>query len=164
MLLDSDPTGSLPLVIQEYSLPRCPSCGASPSSALSPQVVQTVAPQSSQPPTQSWSLDTIGLKKRYQDAYRIAKTIVGFGSLIKRVAYALGVLAFLVGLRALARSNPVSQVVGAALFALLVTGFFYIIAVLVSARGQILQATLDTAIHSSPFLQNRDRAEIMSLT
>jgi zinc-ribbon domain len=141
---------------------RCPSCGASPSSTLSPQAIQTVSRKSSPSPTQNSSLDTIGLKKRYQDAYRIAKTIVGFGSLIKFVALVGGLIAFSIGLRAVG-SAP-SGFIGASLFAFFVAGSIYVIAVVVSARGQLLQATLDTAVNTSPFLRESDRAEIMSLT
>jgi hypothetical protein len=144
---------------------RCPNCGASPSSAPNPQAVQTGSPQSAQPPMQKGSLDTAGVKQRYQDAYRIARTIVGFGSFIKYVAFAFGLGAFLLGLGRVG-DTPTSALIGllgAALFALLVTGCFYIVAVLVSAQGQVLQATLDTAVYSSPFLQDSDRAEIMTL-
>lgn len=40
---------------------------------------------------------------------------------------------------------------------------FYVFGVLVSAQGQILKAMLDSAVNSSPFLNNEHRAKIMSL-
>jgi len=40
---------------------------------------------------------------------------------------------------------------------------FYLLGVLVSAQGQILKASLDGAVNSSPFLTNQHRAKIMSL-
>ena len=45
-----------------------------------------------------------------------------------------------------------------------VVGFVgWAIGVLISAQGQMVMATLDMAVNSSPFLSNEDRAEIMSL-
>jgi hypothetical protein len=39
----------------------------------------------------------------------------------------------------------------------------YVIGVLVSAQGQILKATLDTAVHTSPFLDDDQRLIAMRL-
>jgi len=39
----------------------------------------------------------------------------------------------------------------------------YILGVLVSAQGEVLKATLDTAVHGSPFLKKEDMARVMSL-
>jgi len=38
----------------------------------------------------------------------------------------------------------------------------WVLGVLVSAQGRMLKATLDTAVNSSPFLSNAERAEVMS--
>jgi hypothetical protein len=40
---------------------------------------------------------------------------------------------------------------------------FWILGVVVAAQGQILKAVLDTAVNSSPFLSNDEKAKIMSL-
>jgi len=46
-----------------------------------------------------------------------------------------------------------------------IVGFVgWAIGVLISAQGQIVKATLDTAVDSSPFLSNEERAKIMSLS
>jgi hypothetical protein len=46
----------------------------------------------------------------------------------------------------------------------LITGIWlYVVGILVSAQGQILKASLDSAVNSSPFLTNEQRAKIMSL-
>lgn len=47
--------------------------------------------------------------------------------------------------------------------ALLFGALLYCVGVLVAAQGQILLATLDTAVNSSPFLTNEDKAKAMSL-
>jgi hypothetical protein len=39
----------------------------------------------------------------------------------------------------------------------------YALGVLVSAHGQVLKASLDEAVHTSPFLTDADRASVMSL-
>ena len=41
--------------------------------------------------------------------------------------------------------------------------FFFVLGVAVSAQGQLTRATLDSAVNSSPFLTNEERAEAMSL-
>lgn len=46
----------------------------------------------------------------------------------------------------------------------LLTGVsFYISGVFISAQGQILRAALDTAVNSSPLLENHQKAEILAL-
>ena len=41
--------------------------------------------------------------------------------------------------------------------------FFYILSVFISAQGQMLKASLDSAVNTSPFLEDDHRAQIMSL-
>jgi hypothetical protein len=43
-------------------------------------------------------------------------------------------------------------------------GLFFVLGILVSAQGQILRATLDTAVNTSPFLTNEDKACVIDLT
>jgi hypothetical protein len=47
----------------------------------------------------------------------------------------------------------------------LVAGFwfalFFVFGIAVSAQGQVLQAGLDTAVNTSPFLSNQEKAEVM---
>jgi hypothetical protein len=45
--------------------------------------------------------------------------------------------------------------------AVFVGGQFYLLGLIVMAQGQILKASLDGAVNSSPFLQNEQRAKIM---
>jgi hypothetical protein len=48
-------------------------------------------------------------------------------------------------------------------FGILAGLVLYVFGILISAQGQILQATLDSAVNSSPFLTDEMRAEMMSL-
>jgi hypothetical protein len=132
-------------------------------------------PQSiSQAPTNAdESSEAKSLKKRYKDAYRVARTTTGVGSTIKGVGALLGILIFL-GVFALAAGQRnvygvrggdiqvISLIVGA-IFGGTVWLVFFIWGVLVSAQGQILKASLDGAVNGSPFLTNEQRATIMSL-
>ena len=107
------------------------------------------------------------LLKRYTDAYVVARVIDGVGGIIKIMGVTAGVLLLLVGVIIAANGRP-----GDATFAIgVLTGvfgvvagvLFYLLGLIVSAQAQILKATLDSAVNSSPFLTNDDRAQIMSL-
>jgi hypothetical protein len=105
--------------------------------------------------------------KRYGDAYLIAKVIVGAGTLIKLAAVVAGIITFLFalsfGLLHNAGINPNIVFIGSFMISLPVPVAFYVLAVIVSAQGQMLKAMLDTAVHSSPFLADQDRADVMSI-
>jgi hypothetical protein len=105
--------------------------------------------------------------RRYRDAYLVAKVTDGFGGTIKGIGVAIAVLLALVGFMLMGYGRA-----GDAAFALgvmtLVSGvvagvWVYIAGVLVSTQGQILKASLDGAVNSSPFLANEHKAKIMSL-
>lgn len=130
------------------------------------------------PPEQS-SKEIQSLLNRYTDSYRVARVTVGFGGFIKFIGIALalvivagGILmanqpqtAFggFPGMEPGARSLNLPIVIGSLIWACIVGIFFYIWGVLISAQGQILKASLDGAVNSSPFLTNQHRAKIMSL-
>jgi hypothetical protein len=120
------------------------------------------------------------LMKRYKDAYLVARVMNGFGKFIKVggiVIAALLVLIGMAGINAAGRSGPYDRSMGpmgpseiipvlgvVAIVAGVIVGlFFYIVGILVSAQGQILKASLDSAVNNSPFLTNEHRAKIMSL-
>jgi len=98
------------------------------------------------------------LLRRYKNAYRVAQVIVGFGSLIKWGGVLLGVL-IIIAFRATSGFFYDNIII----FGIAVGAGFYLQGVILSAIAQILQACLDTAINSSPFLTNEHRIEIMSL-
>lgn len=107
---------------------------------------------------------------RYQDAYLVARVTTGFGSSIKAIGIALAVGIFLVGLvvgGTMARmygseAQAVFGILGT-VFAAVIGATFYLLGILVSAQGQILKASLDGAVNSSPFLTNEQKAQTMSL-
>lgn len=88
---------------------------------------------------------------RYDDAYLVARTVNGAGQIIKVVGFTVAVV-IAVGGFALASKVGSAFGFGAVLLGALVALPFYALGVLVSAQGQILKATLDTAVNSSPLL------------
>jgi len=107
------------------------------------------------------------LMGRYRDAYLVARATNGFGGLIKGIAIVIAALLLLIGFLFMGEGH-----LGDATFALgvitIVSGIvagvgFYIVGVLVAAQGQILKASLDSAVNNSPFLTNEHKAKIMSL-
>ena len=106
------------------------------------------------------------LVKRYKDAYLVARITDGFGNLIKQIGIAIAILLIIIG--ALATMNAGQDATFAVgilsvIFGIFVGVLFYLLGVLVSAQGQILKASLDSAVNGSPFLTNEHRAKIMSL-
>ena len=102
--------------------------------------------------------------RRYRDAYRVASVLIGLGTTIKVVG---GIVAVLIVLAALqAGSGPFGSggaVLGGLVIAAVVGGFFFVCGVIVAAQGQVLLASLDVAVSSSPFLTNSERADVMGL-
>lgn len=103
---------------------------------------------------------------RYSDAYATADSIVMIGSIIKGIGIVIGAILVAVGLIAASAFNGVGG--GVTIVASLISGLFngimvYVIGVLISALGHILKANLDSAVHSSPFLTDEQRAAVMRL-
>ena len=101
---------------------------------------------------------------RYWDAYLVARATTTIGSVVKTVGILFGILIVLIGLLmgADSRGNPMLIVAGL-LLGVLVAIPFCVLGILVSANGQILKANLDGAVHSSPFLDDQQKASVMSL-
>jgi predicted RNA-binding Zn-ribbon protein involved in translation (DUF1610 family) len=101
---------------------------------------------------------SLAVVSRYSDAYFNARAIVGFGTAIKIIGIVVAALFVVGSLLADARYLLI-----AVPFALVIGAMFFLMGIFVSAQGQILKATLDGAVNSSPFLTNNQRAKIMSL-
>ena len=97
------------------------------------------------------------VRRRYVDGYRGANTVSSFGQIIKVAGCVLGLLIFIVANDALKSPGDVL------LLGSIVAALFFVVGIIVAALGQLLKATLDTAVHSSPFLTDDLRAAIMSL-
>jgi hypothetical protein len=102
---------------------------------------------------------------RYTDGYRTARATNGFGQAIKAIGVILGGLVAVVAVATL-WSIPAAGSTAALMGLLLgaVVGLpIYVLGVIVAAQGQILKATLDTAVNSSPLLSRDEMREIQSL-
>lgn len=97
---------------------------------------------------------------RYQDAYRVGAALVGLGDALKVVG---GVLAgiIILGSLSLLGENPFGLV--GVFIAAIVGALFWVGGVIVAAQGQILRATLDSAVAHSPFLTDHERLNAMGL-
>ena len=123
---------------------------------------------------------------RYLDLYRAARLLTALGTTIKTVGIILAAIIFsfwfIVGIAAVSQSQPSSPfgpstatqsaaqtvtfficIIIGAVFGVTVGGLFFLLGVLISAQGQLLLAHADSAVHTSPFLNNEERAAAMSL-
>ena len=95
---------------------------------------------------------------RYRNAYRVAAALVGLGVAIKIVGAILAVIILIGALKA-----GESVVLAGIVIAAVVGIQFWVISVIVEAAGEILRATLDSAVAHSPFLTDHDRLDAMGL-
>lgn len=105
---------------------------------------------------------------RYRQGYQVAEWLVSLGSVLRGIGWALaGVgglvacVAFLGGRGSIGGGKIVGII--AAISALMGWTTFYIWGTLVSANGQQLQSSLDSAVNTSPFLTTEEKAKSMSL-
>ena len=107
------------------------------------------------------------IAKRYFDAYRVAKTIDGFGGLIKGAGVLFAVLLAFIGFFVFSQSRDASLGAVVAVLGIIIAAIvgvlFFFVGVLVSAQGQILKASLDAAVNTSPFLEIEEKAKVMSV-
>jgi len=102
--------------------------------------------------------------RRYTDAYRVAGIIAGFGTVVKMLGIAAAVVMILAGIWIAISTNVLGSLIASVLLALLTWLLVWALGVVVSAQGELLKANIDAAVHTSPFLVDEQRAEIMSLT
>lgn len=97
---------------------------------------------------------------RYMNAYRVATVIINLGVVVQIAGGALAVLALVVSLApgslAIAAFGGLSGIAIGIVFGLF--GMF------IRAQGELLRATLDTAVNSSPFLTTDQKATAMGVT
>jgi hypothetical protein len=153
----------------EISAPK-PEEAAPPARAVAPAAEASAEAQSppipsavaaTLPPQTGWTKSAI---KRYRDAYTVAAFLVTGGSTVKGLGVVCGALLMVIGL-AVAAQGGFGVVLGVAgLVAGPIGGaIFFIWGIVISARGQELRAELDVAVYASPFLNDAERASVMSL-
>lgn len=105
------------------------------------------------------------VQKRYRDAYRVAATRLFMGNVMKAVGMALGILGLLAAISFANEGRGTDESVLAFGFTVSVLAFliFFVLGVMINAGAQLLQATLDQAVYASPFLDDDQRLEAMSI-
>src|SRR6185503_2541521 len=92
------------------------------------------------------SSEVASLTKRYTDAYRVARAVAGFGSIIKVIGIVIAIVLVLIGFMVASQSGPGNPISSLGIMGIVVGvlsgALFYVIGVLVSAQGQILKASL----------------------
>jgi hypothetical protein len=142
------------------------------------------------PETRAWAVaqvqapgktPTSQMLTRYSDAYIVARTTTAVGKTVKVLSIILGVLLTFAGWSLASRLGAAaSAVTGGATGSVNIGSMFmnllagpllgftvalpiFLLGVLVSAQGQVLKASLDSAVNSSPFLSREDVIKVMSL-
>ena len=106
---------------------------------------------------------TTVVMSRYRDGYLVARVTTGIGQTVKLIGIGLAVIIFLWALFAATQGGDLKWGLAGMLLAVIVGVPFYVLGILVSAHGQVLKASLDTSVHTSPFLKKEQMAKIMSL-
>jgi hypothetical protein len=104
------------------------------------------------------AVDAEALSHRYRDSYAVSRVIIGAGSGVKRAGFFVGILLAIASFAA-----DGNWILIGLCGTLLTTISFYVTGVIIEAQGQILRASLDTAVNSSPLLENQQKAEILAL-
>jgi hypothetical protein len=104
-----------------------------------------------------------GAERRYLDAYAIASVINGFGDTVKVLAIVFGAVLLLIAFASPGGFGGVFVRVIIVVAAVVFGALIYLFGVVLAAQGQMLKATLDTAVNGSPFLSDEARARMMAL-
>lgn len=100
---------------------------------------------------------------RYRDAYSVATAMEGIAAVIKVIGLGVGGLILILALIVGGQMGSAGLSFAAGLLAGLAVAIpTFVMGILLSAQAQILKATLDTAVHTSPFLSKEDMAHVMS--
>ena len=143
------------------------------SSALRAAVLGEPATAPSRSTIESVEVDVQPLLKRYGDAYSLARGIIAHGTGTKVFGWILAAILFLAGMVLLgsfsipqvqaALPPPLPGMIVSCVVAFAVGYRIHGVGAAECAQGQMLLASLDCAVHSSPFLSDTIRAKIMSL-
>lgn len=104
---------------------------------------------------------------RYRDGYLVATAAVGFSNFIEILGWIVAVVIWIAGFiyAALQRgdAHPVFIIIAGIISGTVQLIMFYFFGVMVRSVGMTLRATLDTAVNSSPFLDQQQKSQAMSL-
>ena len=111
-----------------------------------------------------------GLADRYKDAYGRAAATVRLGNLVKQGSLALACAVILAAVAVSVPSDPIQHdsfnwlyLLCGLLVGSVTLAVGYISGTFLAAQGQFTSALLDTAVNTSPHLQDSEKASIMTL-
>lgn len=165
------PCGRKMISADKYAgrLIKCPACSREvrvPQPAAEPPASETSSDDLD--PRLVRSRKVIKVIKRYRDAYVTAALILMVGKVVKFLGVLAGTGTFIVTVvvsKALSGGGepPAAGVISGIILGVMTGLVIFLIGTVVSAAGQLLLASLDSAVHSSPFLSDEERAEAMSV-
>ncbi|HEU0301709.1 MAG TPA: hypothetical protein VFR37_19810 [Longimicrobium sp.] len=107
------------------------------------------------------------IKTRYAEAYTAAHGVSSIGEVIKVIGLVILAIGVLGIMAAMGESNQdgYGAAVGGTFFGMLamVGAFVSISGIMLAAQAQLNLSALDCAVHTSPFLNETQRADIMRL-
>ncbi len=136
----------------------CPRCNVELSAPVGSSPTQGAATGT----LVSTSPDGSSMMSRYRDAYLHARTVTAFGATVKGLAYLFWGIIVIIGLLA-SQSYGFLPLLGSVFLGGFLAVPVYVLGVLVSAQGQMVKATLDTAVNSSQLITKDEMRTIMSL-
>lgn len=93
--------------------------------------------------------DGVDTQTQYKDGYSVAKQIIAYGTFVKTIGVLLGI-GIIIGSIFLARSQGGgAAIIGGIAIGLVVGVILYSIGIFISAIGQLLLASFDTAVNTS---------------
>ena len=98
---------------------------------------------------------------RYREAYAVAAGIISFGRIVQQIAALFGAVILLASLiTGLTGGSWFLCAIGA-ITAIIVGGGGWISGIIIMAQGQIVQSVIDTAVNTSPLLDNPSKAQFL---
>ncbi len=101
------------------------------------------------------------LINRYGSAYLEARAVISYGRFIELCGWVLAIV-FVVGGGVLTAKNTRDGVI-AIVFGVLVLVLFRLLGAIACVLGQILRASLDSAVFSAPFLDDEQKKRVMDI-
>lgn len=159
---------------------KCRKCGEEtvvPEDAL--EVADDVATEYLKPPSDShkYKADTAYQEKsgvaehtplgpnailtRYDSAYKVAKSIIGHGEAVKVSGIVLGVIIVVISLVVGIIDKNFLYLISGGVLAAIVGMVLNASGTILMAQGQILLASLDSAVNTSPLINNSQKSKIM---
>lgn len=140
---------------------------APPAQAPAPQPAAQAAFAMGQPS----DFRSANVSRRYKDSYRVAGVIVGLSKVLKVIGIVVAALCLL---GSIISFSALPSIEGGGMMKAIVLGYgifgaifswlvFWLWGVVIGALGQLLRANLDEAVHTSPFLNDDQRAEVMGV-